>query len=264
MVEWMIYPPLGVLVGVIAGLLGIGGGVVIVPILVFVFTTQGFSSQHIMQIALATSLGSILFTSVSSFMTHHRHGAVRWDIFKGITLGILIGTFFGTWLAAQLSTKTLKVFFACFLYYVAASMLGNFKPKPSRQTPQALGMNAVGVLIGVVSSLVGIGGGALSIPFMMWCNVPVHHAIGTSAAIGFPIAVAGTAGYILNGLSLPDLPTPHLGYLYLPALFGIALFSFFTAPFGAKLAHKTPVITLKRIYAVFLIVVATRILWGVL
>jgi uncharacterized membrane protein YfcA len=176
----------------------------------------------------------------------------------------LIGTFFGTWIAAQLSTRALKIFFACFLYYVAATMLSNFKPKPSRQLPGLLGMNSVGGVIGVVSSLVGIGGGALSIPFMMWCNVPVHHAIGTSAAIGFPIAVAGTLGYIINGLPIADLPTLSLGYLYIPALFGIALFSFFSAPFGARLAHKTAVVTLKRIYAVFLIVVATRIIWGVL
>jgi len=264
MSEWLIYPPLGVIVGIIAGLLGIGGGVVIVPILVFVFTTQGFSAHHMMQIALATSLGSIVFTSVASFMTHHRHGAVRWNIVLGITPGILIGTFSGTWFAAQLSTKSLKFFFACFLYYVAATMLSNFKPKPSRQLPGLPGMNGVGVVIGVILSLVGIGGGALSIPFMMWCNVPVHHAIGTSAAIGFPIAVAGTLGYIVNGLSVADLPTPHLGYLYIPALFGIAFFSFFTAPFGAKLAHKTPVVTLKRIYAVFLMIIATRILWGAL
>jgi uncharacterized protein len=264
MLEWIIYPPLGVIVGIIAGLLGIGGGVVIVPILVFIFTTQEFAGQHIMQIALATSLGSIVFTSVSSFMTHHRLGAVRWDIVKGIALGILVGTFSGTWLAARLSTQVLKIFFACFLYYVAATMLSNFKPKPTRLLPGLLGMNAVGIVIGVVSSLVGIGGGALSIPFMMWCNVPVHHAIGTSAAIGFPLAVAGTLGYIVNGLSIPDLPTPHLGYLYIPALLGIAFFSFLAAPFGAKLAHKTPVVTLKRIYAVFLIIIATRILWGVL
>jgi uncharacterized membrane protein YfcA len=262
--EWIIYPPLGVMVGVIAGLLGVGGGVVIVPILIFVFTAQAFSAQHMMQVALATSLGSIVFTSIASFMTHHRLGAVRWEIVKGITPGILTGTFSGTWLAAQLSTQALKIFFAVFLYYVAATMLSNFKAKPSRQLPGLLGISGVGAVIGVISSLVGIGGGALSIPFMMWCNVPVHHAIGTSAAIGFPIAVAGTAGYILNGLPLADLPAPHLGYLYLPALFGIACFSFFSAPFGAKLAHKTPVVTLKRIYAVFLIVVATRIIWGVL
>jgi len=262
--EWVVYLPLGVIVGIIAGLLGIGGGVVIVPILIFVFTAQGFSAQHMMQIALATSLGSIVFTSVASFMTHHRHGAVRWDVVKGITLGILIGTFSGTWFAAQLSTQALKIFFAIFLYYVAATMLSNFKPKPTRQLPGVLGLNGVGVVIGIVSSLVGIGGGALSIPFMMWCNVPVHHAIGTSAAIGFPIAVAGTAGYILNGLYIAGLPTPHLGYLYIPALLGIAFFSFFSAPYGAKLAHKTPVVTLKRIYAAFLIVVATRIIWGAL
>ena len=262
--EWVVYLPLGMIVGIIAGLLGIGGGVVIVPILIFVFTAQGFSAQHMMQIALATSLGSIVFTSVASFMTHHRHGAVRWDVVRGITLGILIGTFSGTWFASQLSTKALKIFFAIFLYYVAATMLSNFKPKPTRRLPGMLGLNGVGVVIGIVSSLVGIGGGALSIPFMMWCNVPVHHAIGTSAAIGFPIAVAGTAGYILNGLYIAGLPTPHLGYLYIPALFGIALFSFFSAPYGAKLAHKTPVVTLKRIYAAFLIVVATRILWGAL
>jgi uncharacterized membrane protein YfcA len=264
MLEWIIYPPLGVIVGIIAGLLGIGGGVVIVPILVFVFTAQGFPGQHMMQIALATSLGSIIFTSVSSFMSHHRHGAVRWEVVRGITLGILIGTFSGTWLAAQLSTRALKIFFACFLYYVAATMLSNFKPKPTRQLPGLLGLNGVGLAIGVISSLVGIGGGALSIPFMMWCNVPVHHAIGTSAAIGFPIAIAGTLGYILNGLSTADLPTPHIGYLYIPALFGIAFFSFFTAPYGARLAHKTPVVTLKRIYAVFLIIIATRIIWGAL
>ena len=262
--EWVVYLPLGVIVGIIAGLLGIGGGVVIVPILIFVFTAQGFSAQHMMQIALATSLGSIVFTSVASFTTHHRHGAVRWDVVRGITLGILIGTFSGTWFAAQLSTQALKIFFAIFLYYVAATMLSNFKPKPTRQLPGRLGLNGVGVVIGIVSSLVGIGGGALSIPFMMWCNVPVHHAIGTSAAIGFPIAVAGTAGYILNGLYIAGLPTPHLGYLYIPALLGIAFFSFFSAPYGAKLAHKTPVVTLKRIYAAFLIVVATRILWGAL
>jgi len=264
MLEWIIYPLLGVIVGIIAGLLGVGGGVVVVPILIFVFSALGFSGQHMMQIALATSLGSIVFTSIASSMTHHRHGAVRWNIVKGITPGILIGTFSGTWLAAQLSTRALKIFFAIFLYYVAATMLSNFKPKPSRQLPGLLGINGVGGVIGVISSLVGIGGGALSIPFMMWCNIPVHHAIGTSAAIGFPIAVAGTLGYIINGWSIADLPTPHLGYLYIPALFGIAFFSFFTAPLGAKLAHRTPVVILKRIYAVFLIIVATRMLWTTL
>lgn len=261
---WILYPVFGSIAGVLAGLLGVGGGIVIVPILVFLFTSQAFPREHIMQMALATSLGSIMFTSVSSFRAHHKRGAVHWDIVKRITPGILIGTFGGTWIAAMLSTTFLKVFFACFLYYVAAQMLANFKPKPARQLPRPAGMVGVGSVIGVVSSLVGIGGGSLSVPFMSWCNVPMHHAIGTSAAIGFPIAVAGTLGYIVNGLNITGLPAWNLGYLNIPALFGIAVFSMLTAPLGARLAHKLPVVALKRVFAVFIIIIASRMVWGLL
>lgn len=264
MLLWILYPVFGSLAGIIAGLLGVGGGIVIVPILILLFTSQGYPPEHIMQMALGTSLGSIMFTSVSSFRAHHRRGAVHWDVVKGITPGILLGTFGGTWIAAALSSTFLKVFFACFLYYVAIQMLLNLKPKPSRQLPGRAGMFGVGVLIGIVSSLVGIGGGSLSVPFMAWCNIPVHHAIGTSAAIGFPIAVAGTLGYIVNGLSLPDLPAANLGFLNLPGLFGIAVFSMLTAPLGARLAHQLPVVALKRVFAVFLILMATRMVWGIL
>jgi uncharacterized membrane protein YfcA len=189
---------------------------------------------------------------------------VHWDIVKRITPGILLGTFGGTWIAAALSAGFLKAFFACFLYYVAAQMLLNFKPKPTRELPKTAGMAGVGGFIGVVSSLVGIGGGTLSVPFMTWCNVPMHHAIGTSAAIGFPIAVAGTLGYVVNGLDVIGLPALNLGYLNLPALFGIAAFSMLTAPLGARLAHRLPVVTLKRVFAVFLIFTASRMLWGIL
>jgi uncharacterized protein len=262
MLLWVLYPVFGSIAGVLAGLLGVGGGIVIVPMLVFLFSSQAFPQEHIMQMALATSLGSIMFTSVSSFLAHHKRGAVNWGIFKRITPGILIGTFGGTWVAAMLSTTFLKVFFACFLYYVASQMLLNFKPKPARQLPKAAGMCGVGGVIGVVSSLVGIGGGSLSVPFMSWCNVPMHTAIGTSAAIGFPIAVAGTLGYIANGLRLSGLPAWNLGYLNLPALMGLAAFSMLTAPLGARLAHKLPVIALKRVFAFFLIIIATRMVWG--
>jgi uncharacterized membrane protein YfcA len=261
---WILYPVFGSIAGVLAGLLGVGGGVVIVPILIFLFTSQAFPQEHSMQMALATSLGSIMFTSVSSFRAHHQRGAVHWDIVKRITPGILIGTFGGTWVAAMLSTAFLKIFFACFLYYVATQMLVNFKPKPTRQLPKPAGMFGVGGVIGMVSSLVGIGGGSLSVPFMSWCNVPMHHAIGTSAAIGFPIAVAGTLGYVVNGLNVAGLPAWSLGYLNLPALFGIAAFSMLTAPLGARLAHKLPVVTLKRVFAVFLIIIASRMVWGLL
>ena len=262
MLLWLLYPVFGAVAGVIAGLLGVGGGVVVVPILFFLFTSQGFSPEHIMQMALGTSLGSIMFTSVSSFRAHHRRGAVHWDIVKKITPGILIGTFSGTWVAALLSSTFLKVFFALFLYYVSIQMLLNLKPQPARTLPGHAGMFGVGGVIGVVSSLVGIGGGTLSVPFMSWCNVPVLHAIGTSAAIGFPIAVAGTLGYIVNGIGVPGLPELNLGYLNIPALFGIALFSMLTAPLGARLAHRLPVVALKRVFAVFLIITATRMVWG--
>jgi uncharacterized membrane protein YfcA len=262
MLLWLLYPVFGAVAGVIAGLLGVGGGVVVVPILFFLFTSQGFSPEHIMQIALGTSLGSIMFTSLSSLRAHHRRGAVHWDIVRSITPGILIGTFAGTWVAALLSTTFLKGFFALFLYYVATQMLLNFKPQPTRQLPGSTGMFGVGGVIGVVSSLVGIGGGSLSVPFMSWCNVPVHHAIGTSAAIGFPIAVAGTLGYIVNGIGVAGLPELNLGYLNIPALFGIALFSMLTAPVGARMAHRLPVVALKRFFAVFLIITATRMAWS--
>lgn len=261
---WLLYPVFGAVAGVIAGLLGVGGGIVIVPILVFLFTAQGMPQDHIMQMALGTSLGSIVFTSISSFRAHHRRGAVHWDIVKRIAPGILIGTFGGSWIAAALSTMFLKIFFACFLYYVATQMLLNLKPKPSRTLPGSAGMFGVGSFIGVVSSLVGIGGGSLSVPFMSWCNIPMHHAIGTSAAIGFPIAVAGTLGYLVNGISVAGLPSWTLGYLYLPALAGMAVFSMLTAPLGARLAHRLPVTALKRVFAVFLIVVATRMVWGII
>jgi uncharacterized membrane protein YfcA len=264
MLAWLLYPVFGSLAGVTAGLLGVGGGIIIVPILLFMFTSQGFSPQHIMQMALGTSLGSIMFTSVSSFRAHHQRGAVHWDIVKRITPGILAGTFAGSWIAARLSTPFLKGFFACFLYYVSIQLLLNFKPKPTRQLPKTAGMAGVGGFIGVISSLVGIGGGTLSVPFMTWCNVPMHHAIGTSAAIGFPIAVAGTLGYVVNGLTVSGLPSLNLGYLNLPGLFGIAAFSMLTAPFGARLAHKLPVDTLKRIFAVFLLLMASRMIWSIL
>jgi uncharacterized membrane protein YfcA len=261
---FLMYALVGAVAGVLAGLLGIGGGLVIVPMLVFCFSLQGIADSVTMHLALGTSMASIIFTAVSSFMAHHRRGAVHWDVVRRIVAGILVGTFLGTCLAARISTAGLKIFFVIFLYYVATQMLSNRKPKPSRQLPTMAGMFGMGNLIGVVSSLVGIGGGNLSVPFMIWCNIPLHHAIGTSAAIGFPIAISGTVGYIVNGLGAGDLPDLSLGYLYGPALLGIVSVSVLTAPLGVRLAHSLPVGRLKKIFAVLLYIVATRMLWSVL
>ena len=260
----IIFLCLGTVAGILAGLLGVGGGLVIVPMITYTFSFQGIVGEHTHHLALGTSLATIMFTSVSSFMAHHRNNAVIWPIFRNIVLGILLGTFFGSKLAAHLPTLWLKGFFVLFLLYAATQMLLNIKPKASREIPGFVGNSVAGGIIGVVSSLVGIGGGTLSVPYMTWCNVPMHKAIGTSAAIGFPIAVAGALGYVVNNLHTAGLPAWSLGGVYLPALLFIVCGSVLTAPFGARLAHALPVDKLKRIFAVFLYVVATRMVLGML
>ena len=260
MTYWLFYLGTGAFAGVLAGLLGVGGGVIIVPLLVFTFTAQQLPEAYILHLALGTSLASIIFTSISSLRAHHARGAVNWPVVRGISPGILVGTFLGSWVAAQLSTGFLKGFFVVFLYYVATQLLLDIRPKPHRQMPGTAGMFGVGNVIGGVSSLVGIGGGSLSVPFLIWCNLPMHHAVGTSAAIGFPIAVAGAAGYLVNGLMAEGLPSGAIGFIYLPALIGIALASICTAPLGARLAHSLPVPRLKKVFAVFVLIMGTRLL----
>ena len=264
MTALLVYLACGLVAGILAGLLGVGGGLVIVPMLVFIFPWQGVPEELVQIMALGTSLATITITSISSFRAHDKRGAVRWDIWRAITPGILVGTFGGGFVAAMLPVTFLRGFFVCFLYYVALQMFLDFKPKASRHLPGTIGMNGVGGVIGVVSSLVGIGGGTLSVPFMSYCNVPMHTAVGTSAAIGFPIAVAGTVSFIWNGLSAPNLPPYSLGYVSLIALAGIAAASYCMAPLGAKLSHSLPVGKLKRFFAVFLFCLGTRMLWTIL
>ncbi len=260
----LLYCGVGGIAGILAGLFGIGGGLVIVPMLLYVFSLMNIPVELTMHLALATSMASIMFTSVSSFWAHHKRGAVHWDVVKKIVFGILTGTFLGACFASSMSTSVLKVFFVFFLYFVATQLLLNKKPKPGRELPGFSGMFATGNVIGGISSLVGIGGGTLSVPFMLWCNINAHHAIGTSAAIGLPIAVAGTVGYIFSGWGVATLPDYSLGYVYFPALLGIAAVSILTAPLGVRLAHSLPVARLKRIFSLLLYVVATKMLLGVL
>jgi uncharacterized membrane protein YfcA len=256
----LIYLIAGSVAGFLGGLLGIGGGVVIVPILLYIFTAQHFPLDHMIHIAIGTSFASIVFTSVSSLRAHHLHGAVDWSIVKRITPGILIGTLIGTWIVAKLPAGFLKVVFIVFVFYVATQIILNIKPKPSRLLPGVFGMFTAGSIIGMFSSFVGIGGGALSVPFMTWSNVKMHNAIGTSAAIGFPIAVAGTIGYIVNGLSVGNLPDWSFGFVHLPSLAGLVVTSVLIAPIGVKVSHKLPVTTLKKIFAVFLYIIGTKLL----
>lgn len=257
------YLVIGAGVGFLAGLLGIGGGMVMVPILSILFVAQGFPFETKMQVILATSMATIIFTSVSSVRAHHAKGAVNWLTIAAMTPGILLGAFIGTKIVASLSTKFLAVFFTCFLFYTATQMLVNFKPKASRTLPGKPGLFGAGGMVGVLSALVGAGGGFFSIPFLTWCNVAMHTAVGTSAALGFPIAVFTTIGNVWNGWGTANVPQPSIGFIYLPALIGVAATSMLTAPFGARLSHKLPVATLKRILAGMLYVLALRMLYGV-
>lgn len=260
MLEWVAYIGLGLFAGFVAGLFGVGGGLIIVPVLAFIFAAHQFPEQYAMHLALGTALASIIFTSISSLRAHHAHGAVNWKVWREISPGVVIGTLLGSVLAAYLSANFLKAFFVVFVFYVGTQMLLDIKPKPSRELPGLLGMFAVGNIVGAVSSFVGIGGGTLSVPFMTWCNIRLHQAIGTSAAIGLPIAVAGTLGYMANGLLVNNLPPYSLGFVYLPALGAIVAASVLTAPLGAKLAHRLPVKKLKKYFAVLLYTLGVRML----
>ncbi|MYM24951.1 TSUP family transporter [Duganella sp. FT135W] len=258
----LLYLGLGAFAGILAGLLGVGGGTVIVPVLTLVYAAHGFPPQYTLHLALGTSMASILFTSVASLRSHHRRGAVDWVVVRQLTPGIVLGTLAGVWLTAHMSSNLLKAIFVAFAYFVAVQMLMNIKPAPSRQLPESGGMLASGGAIGVVSSFVGIGGGTLSVPFMTWCNVPLHTVIGTSAALGFPIALAGATGYVLNGWRVAGLPEHSLGFVYLPALIAVAGVSVLTAPLGARLAHALPVAKLKKLFALLLLAVGTRMLFS--
>lgn len=262
MTLYLAYGLLGLATGFVAGLLGVGGGLIIVPVLTWLFALQGFAAAYNIHLALGTSLAVIVLTSVSSLHAHHGHGAVRWDIVGRITPGIVLGTLTGAIAAAWLADRDLRIFFTVFLFYAATQMLLGFKPPASRTLPGWPGMTLAGTVIGGVSSWVGIGGGTLSVPFMTWCNVKLHHAIGTSAAIGLPIAVAGALGYAWSGHRIEGLPAASIGFVHLPALVAIAAGTWLTAPLGARAAHRLPVGRLKRIFAGLLYVMGVRMAYS--
>lgn len=247
---------LGSATGFAAGLLGIGGGMLLVPFLTLLFTWRKYPSELIVKMAIATSLATILFTSISSVRAHHQRGAVLWRVAYVLAPGILVGSLIGAQVAGKLPTFWLSMFFAVFVGFSASQMLLDRKPKPSRELPKGAAMFGVGSLIGIVSSIVGAGGGFLSIPFMVWSNVKIHNAVATSAALGFPIAAAGTIGYVIAGRDVSGLPAGTLGFVYLPALAVIAAASMLTAPLGARVAHSLDTKPLKRVFAGMLFILA--------
>lgn len=251
---------LGMATGFLAGLLGIGGAMLMVPFITIILTARGYPAEHIVKTAVATSLATICFTSLSSVRVHHGRGAVRWRIVLLLAPGILLGSLAGAQIAAYLPGRTLAVVFAMFLAFSATQMLIDRKPHASRSFPGAAGSLAAGGVIGVISALVGAGGAFMTVPFMTWCNVKMHDAVGTSAALGFPIAVAGTAGYIWAGRDLPQMPPGSVGYLYLPALVVISLASVTLAPLGARTAHRMDIRRLRKVFAFLLYILAANVL----
>ncbi|MGB4360746.1 MAG: sulfite exporter TauE/SafE family protein [Rhodoferax sp.] len=253
---------LGLCTGFLAGLLGIGGGMIMVPFLTIILSKIGVAPELTIKMAIATSMATIVFTSVSSVRAHHKRGAVRWDLVKKLAPGIVLGSLLGSMgVFALLKGSSLAIFFAVFVGFSATQMFLDKKPPPSREVPGTAGLLGAGSVIGFLSGLVGAGGGFISVPFMTWVNVSIHHAVATSAALGFPIALANATGYVLSGLKLAQLPAYSLGYIWLPGLLVIASCSVLTAPLGAKAAHKLPVKRLKRIFASILYLLAAYMLF---
>lgn len=247
--------------GFAAGLVGIGGGMVLVPFITMIFTARGIPEALTVHMAIATSLATIMFTSISSVRAHHGMGAVLWHVVRRFVPGILLGSVIGPWIGKQMNSATLAAFFGCFVAFSATQMLLAKKPAAARELPGTTGMFLMGGLIGLLSGLVGAGGGFISVPFMTWSNIRIHNAVATSAALGVPIAFAGTVANVFYGWNKPGLPAWSLGYIYLPALFIIALASVATAPVGARTAHRMPVRRLQKIFAVILYALAAYMFW---
>ena len=247
---------MGVCAGYLAGLLGIGGGMIMVPFMTLILESKGFPAEYVVKMAVATSLATICFTSLSSVRAHHRRGAVLWPVALVLAPGILAGSMLGSQIAVALPTKILSMVFALFIAFSATQMFLDRKPQAARTLPGSLGMFGMGCVIGLLSSVVGAGGAFISVPFMTWCNIRIHQAVATSAALGFPIALAGTLGYIWAGQSLPDMPPGAFGYLYLPGLVVISAASMTMAPLGARTAHRMDIRRLKRAFAVLLYLLA--------
>lgn len=260
---WLAYLAVGAVAGFLSGLLGIGGGAIIVPLLAALFDAQGLPRAHILHLAVGTAMASILFTSIASVRAHAARGGVRWEIAWKMAPGVLAGGLAGSSVAGLIPAAAFGALFALVIYMAGTSMLLELKPKPSRRPPGLAGMLLAGFVISALSAFAAVGGAFLTVPFMLWCNVPLLVTIGTAAAIGFPIALSGTLGYVAAGLGEAALPPYTLGFVFLPALAGVVVASMLTAPLGAATAHRLPNRWLRRICALLLFAIGTRMLLSV-
>lgn len=258
MSHYLIYLVLGAIAGTLSGLFGIGGGIVIVPTLIFCFKLMSFPNEIIMHMALGTSLATIFITALSSVYAHHKKGNVDWNLVSKIGVGVIVGTSFGAYVASGLNGKILSIIFAIYITLISLKMWLGFNLEGQEKNISLWPNIIVGLIIGFKSALLGIGGGTISIPFLTWCGKKMKYAVGASAALGLPIALVGGLSYVLNGLGQELLPKDSLGYVYLPAFFGIILTSSIFAKVGATLSQKLPQEKMRKGYALFLMVVAIK------
>lgn len=258
--EFVLYLVLGALAGLMAGLFGVGGGMVIVPVLVFSFTLQGFAPEILTHLAIGTSLATIVFTSINSILAHHRMGAVRWPLVLWMTFGIVFGAVLGSLTAEMIQGPHLQKIIGVFAILVAIQMAFELRPKASGDLPGKPALSIAGVVIGWASSIFGIGGGSLTVPFLTWRSMPMQQAVATSSACGLPIAIAGALSFMAVGWHNAQLPPWSVGFVYLPALVGIAVTSMFFARQGARLAHRLSPKLLRRLFALLLLSVGINFL----
>ncbi|ADJ27579.1 sulfite exporter TauE/SafE family protein [Nitrosococcus watsonii] len=252
MADVIAYLALGALVGTLAGLLGIGGGLVIVAVLVHLFSAQGIGNGLTMHMAIGTSQATIVMTSIAAIWAHHRQRGVLWPIMAAMASGIVLGALLGAVIAEALSGQVLKGLFGSFALLIAWRMGVDIHPAAVHSLPRRWILALMGALIGTVSALFGIGGGSLTVPYLVWHSIPMRNAVGTASACGFPLAVSGTCGFVWMGWDKLGLPAWSSGYVYWPAAVSIVATSMLFAPLGARLAHRLASITLKRIFAIFL------------
>ena len=252
---------LGIVAGILAGMLGIGGGVVIVPALILILSAQDFPSEFIVITAVATSLCTIIFTSISAARAQIKRKAVDWTIFKLWAPTVVLGSFLSGFIAARLPAVVLEIGIAVFLLIISLIMLSRWVPDQARTMPGKPGTTGLGLFSGVLSGLAGIGGGNVMVPLMVFFNVPMQRAVATSSTLGFPLAVVATLGYVISGWGREVAPW-SLGYVYLPAVALIAVFTVLLAPAGVALSHRIPAPTLKRCFGGLLLLVAGRMLFN--
>jgi uncharacterized membrane protein YfcA len=256
---WIEFALIGLLAGYLAGFLGIGGGFIVVPALAFLFLRDPVTAPWAIHMAVATSLSVMLVTSLSSLLAHHRKGAIYWPLVRSMAVGLMAGAVLGAAIADFLQGENLIRIFGLFAILAGLQLILGRHSDSEKPLPGQLSTSAAGGIIGFISALIGIGGGAMTVPWLLWHGVQAQKAVATSAACGYPIAIAGSLSFVLLGRG-GGLPDEALGYVYLPAFAGIALAGALAAPLGAATVHRLPPRAVRRIFGLFLTLVGTYML----